>query len=140
MYLSPSVEATDDDTSGSFPMASIGILISGILDEFAEPWEMLPPAAAGLAADLLIRAFDPNPARMTSWMFFGAAVPRVMWTAHFALFAVFRGLGLTAELWGGVPVLGAMTGAVLAYLIGFAPPPADAVDGDPREALATSYR
>ncbi|MDH3247413.1 MAG: hypothetical protein OEQ47_00515 [Acidimicrobiia bacterium] len=121
-------------------LTSIGILMSGMLDEFAEPWEVLPAATAGLAADLLIRAFDPQPARMTSWMCFGAAVPLVMWTAHFALFAVFRDLGWTAELWGGVPVLGAMTGALLAYLIGFAPPPADAVDGDPKEALATSYR
>ena len=118
----------------------IGILMSGMLDEFAQPWEILPAAAAGMTADLIIRRFDPTPSNVTRWMLFGGAVPLVMWATHFSLFAAFRQLGWTAELWGGVPVLAAMTGALLAYLIGYAPPPARVDSEDSEEALATSYR
>lgn len=118
----------------------IGLLMSGMLDEFGQPWEVLPAATAGLAADLLILRFDPAPHRMSSWMLFGGAVPLAMWTTHFALFAGFRDLGWTAELWGGVPVLGAMTGALLAYLIGYTPAHAGDEIDDSEEALATSYR
>ena len=127
---------------GTFTMmlASIGVLMSGMLDEFAQPWEILPAAAAGLAADLLIRSFDPNPFRTNSWMLFGGAVPLAMWATHFALFAALRDLGWTAELWGGLPVLGAMVGALLAYLIGYAPPAGSAQGSESEDALVTSYR
>ncbi len=121
-------------------LSSIGILMSGMLDEFSEPWEILPVFAAGLTADVLVRSFDPNPSSMTRWMLFGAAVPLVLWTTHFALFATFRELGWTAELWGGVPVLGAMAGALLAYLIGYTPAGDQNRLNDSEEALTTSYR
>jgi hypothetical protein len=121
-------------------LAVIGSLMSGMLDEFGQPWEILPVAAAGLAADLLILRFDPTPQRMVTWMLFGGAVPLVLWTVHFALFAGLRGLGWTAELWGGVPVLGGMAGALLAYLIGYAPPSDGNGVDDSEEALATPYR
>ncbi len=121
-------------------LAAIGVLMSGMLDEFGQPWEILPAAAAGLAADLIITRFDPAPGRMPVWMAFGGAMPLVLWTTHFALLAGLRGLGWTAELWGGVPVLGAMAGGLLAYLIGYSPPTAVAVDDDSEETPATSYR
>lgn len=121
-------------------LAAIGVLMSGMLDEFSQPWEILPVVAAGLAADLLVRRFDPAPARMTSWMLFGATVPLVMWATHFSLFASFRDLGWTAELWSGVPVLGAMAGAMLAYLIGYSPTGVPAGSQDSEDALSPSYR
>jgi hypothetical protein len=121
-------------------LTAIGLLMSGMLDEFARPWEILPVAAGGLAADLMVRRLDPSPAHMNSWMAFGATIPLVMWATHFALFASMRDLGWTAELWGGVPVLGAMVGALLAYLVGYAPPTGNPADSDSEEALATSYR
>lgn len=121
-------------------LSAIGLLMSGMLDEFGHPWEILPLAAAGLAADLIVRRFDPSPAAMNAWMAFGAALPLVMWVTHFALFASMRDLGWTAELWGGVPVLGAMVGALLAYLVGYAPPTSGPAENDSEEVLATSYR
>ena len=94
----------------------IGILFQGMLEEFNEPWQILTPVAAGLAADVLIRRLDPDPRKTLAWLSLGAAIPIAMWSTHFLVFATFRNVGWTVELWAGAIVVTGVIGAAMAHV------------------------
>jgi len=96
----------------------LGITMSGMLDGFENYGAMLTLLSAGLAADLFIRLFRPHPGSAKTWLALGAVIPLVMWSTHFATFAIFGTIGWTPELWAGAIVLGVLVGLGLAHVMG----------------------
>jgi hypothetical protein len=96
----------------------LGLLMCGMQTQFEQPWEMIAPLLAGLAADLFIRRFRPHPESAGTWLALGGVIPLVMWSTYFSTFAIFGEIGWTPELWAGSIVLGVLVGLGLAQVMG----------------------
>lgn len=92
-----------------------------VLGDFRLPTLVLAGLIAGLAADALVVQLGPGPTRPNAVRILGAAVPAVLWLAHFGLLAAAGDLGWPFTLWGGVVLFAAGTGYALSLLA--VPPP-----------------
>jgi NO-binding membrane sensor protein with MHYT domain len=75
---------------------------------------------AGFVVDMLIRQLRPSPDRQHAYWLFGALVPLVLWTLHFATIALVWGNWWPRELVFGSIVLSTLAGFGLALFM--APP------------------
>lgn len=87
------------------------------LEEFQLAPLIVAAAAAGLAADGLIRWLRPSPARASAYRLFAALVPIILWSAYFAVVAVVWGTWWTVNLVGGAVPMSSLAGAGLAALM-----------------------
>lgn len=110
-------------------LIGVPVIALGAIDAF-DNWKLLLAGpVAGLAADLLIRRWQPAPDRPWAVRAIGAAVPVVLWLTFFAGFAIVHGLGWQPELWAGVTFMAALTGVGLGLLV--APPVIPGANGSP---------
>lgn len=72
---------------------------------------------AGLAADGLIRALRPCPARVRATHAFAALAPLVFWGLYFLVTRLRGGEGWSPELWVGITVMAALSGVGLSVLM-----------------------
>jgi hypothetical protein len=96
---------------------SVTAMLVSALEEFQLAPLIVAAAAAGLAADGLIRWLRPSPARAGAYRLFAALVPIVLWSAYFATVAVAWGTWWTANLVGGAVLMSSLAGAGLAALM-----------------------
>jgi hypothetical protein len=74
------------------------------------------PILAGIVGDTLLVTLRPSPARVWAIRVFSAAVPLVMFIAHFVLMMTFYGISWTIHLWLGAAIIAATIGVFLSYL------------------------
>jgi hypothetical protein len=92
-------------------------------------------AAAGFAADLLLRWLRPSGVRSGAFRLFAFAVPAINYALYFAVLIVTQGLDWSVHLWTGSIVLAGVVGFLLSYLL---IPPAQYIPRSvPPERLAT---
>lgn len=92
-------------------------------------------AAAGLAADLLLRWLRPSMMRSGAFRLFAFAVPAIYYTFYFVVIMVTSGLDWSAHLWTGAIVLAGLVGLLLSNLL--IPPAHYTPRSVPPEQLAT---
>jgi hypothetical protein len=73
--------------------------------------------AAGLAGDLLIRAWRPSPARLGAYRAVAALLPAALLGTYVAAVAVVFTLAWPPELWAGTILYGALAGLALSVLV-----------------------
>jgi hypothetical protein len=104
-----------------FGVATLAFTTTGLLmlalEEFTPMSAILTPFLGGLAADLLIRALRPTPARPLALRVVATAIPAAMWTIHFANIQLTEGIGWTAEFWTGTIAIASLGGLALSVLL-----------------------
>ncbi|MDQ3251843.1 MAG: hypothetical protein M3P86_06015 [Actinomycetota bacterium] len=73
--------------------------------------------AAGLLADLLLRALEPSAEQATAMRAFAFAVPVALYGLYFLALAFTGGVWWTAELWTGSILLAGGVGVLVSYLV-----------------------
>ena len=73
--------------------------------------------AAGLLADLLLRALEPSADRASAMRAFAFAVPVALYGLYFLALALTGGIWWTAELWTGSILLAGGVGVLVSYLV-----------------------
>jgi hypothetical protein len=91
------------------------------LAEYRLGWTILAAAAGGAAADVLIRALDPTPARPSAYRLVAVATPIVLWVAYFLILGRVYDIDWPTDLWLGTTGLAGLMGGLLSFL---AVPPA----------------
>lgn len=82
---------------------------------------LLPLAViAGLAADGLLKWWQPSSARLRAFRVFAFAVPIIFYALYFATLALSGGVWWTIHLWAGAIVLAGIAGWLMSYA--FSPP------------------
>ena len=74
-------------------------------------------AAAGLAADLLLRWLQPSRVRSGALRLFAFAVPAINYALYFVVLMVTQGIDWSVHLWTGSIVLAGVVGLLLSYLL-----------------------
>lgn len=98
----------------------VGLFMAG-LDAFGNGWQVVPPVAGGLVADLVIarvmgrRGLSAAPGRAAA-LACGAAVPLTMWSLTVALIAWRWEVNWPPELWAGSVVMAMLAGVALALV------------------------
>jgi len=92
-------------------------------------------AAAGMAADLLLRWLRPSIARSGAFRLFAFAVPAFYYTLYFLVIMLTQGLDWSVHLWTGAIVLAGTVGVLLSYLL--IPPAHYTPPSSPQAQLAT---
>ena len=92
-------------------VTSVAFLSSGVA-EFDQPAAPAAALAAGVAADLAVRAGQVLP-ESVQVLLLGAVVPLTLWTAQLGALALTTGVRWPAELVAGVVVLSVMLGTAL---------------------------
>ncbi|MGI8875707.1 MAG: hypothetical protein ACR2KP_15575 [Egibacteraceae bacterium] len=87
-----------------------------VLGDFGQPEMAAAGLAAGVSADLLVAWLRPSVARPAAVRTVSAAVPAILWSAHFALLAGAGNLGWPFTIWGGVVLFAASAGYALSLL------------------------
>ena len=93
----------------------------GVLTEFTHPAALLGAVLGGLAADVLVQVGAARAARWPA-VVAGVAIPALVWSGQLAGLAVDARVAWSVELWAGVVIMTALTGAVLAGLLPAAEP------------------
>jgi len=101
----------------------VGVLLAA-LDGFASLTGMAVMAAAGLAADVLLRVVRPSPERPAAFRTAAVGVPVVLWSVHFLVAGLLGPIVWAPELWSGLIVYAGLTGLALAQLLLPSPVPA----------------
>jgi hypothetical protein len=78
---------------------------------------VLAAVAAGLAGDLLIRAWRPAPDRLGAYRAVAALLPAALLGGYLAAVAAVFGLAWPPELWAGTILYGALAGLALSVLV-----------------------
>jgi hypothetical protein len=85
--------------------------------EFDPAAPLLGAFIGGLLSDVGLARLRPGPERPAALCAAGALLPALLWTSHFAVLAVFYGIGWPAEMWTGAIVLSSLMGLLIAFLL-----------------------
>ncbi len=97
-------------------LGTLGVLMQ-LLEGFADLWEVVPPLAGGVVADVLVAVLEPTVSRPRRFHLFAFVAPVALWSIYFAVFEMVDTVRWPPEMWAGTIGWSGVVGLGMSMLV-----------------------